>query len=109
MAIARRLRKAMIETAATASRHMRNHAIKHLSMRFVFVESVIQIRSQKAPALRNPKCNGPFDVALLQREFRNSAVLELRNGVADRCRSQANDRRILRLVHELIDFVLLEK
>ena len=108
MSIARGLCEAMIEAAAAAAGHVRHHSVERLSMRFVFVEAVIKIRAQKTAALRNTERDRLPDVALFDRQFRSAAILQLRNRIADRSRTEADDCRILRFVHDFIDLVFLE-
>ena len=51
MPVARRLREPMIEAAAAGARDVRHHAIEHLPVRLVLVESVIQVGAEKSSAL----------------------------------------------------------
>src|SRR5439155_5545154 len=63
MAVARRLCEAVIEVASSGARNMRHHSVEHLSATLIPVESVVEERAEKSPALRTAVRIGALNVA----------------------------------------------
>src|SRR5918995_5968407 len=103
MTIARGLREAKVEAAATASSDMRHHAVEHFAAALVFVESVIEVRSQEAAALRNTKGDGALYRARRYRQLISGRVLQMRDRVAHRRRPGTGHWRTLGLVDHFVD------
>ena len=55
MAVARRLRETMVETAAPCPGGVDEHAVKNLTAQLVAIEALIQKMPQKSPGLRHTK------------------------------------------------------
>jgi hypothetical protein len=53
VAVARRLREAMVEAAAARAGDVRYDAVEHLAVRLVAIEPVVEILAQEAAALRD--------------------------------------------------------
>ena len=108
MAVARRLREAMVEAAAPGAGDVRNHAVEHLAVAFVAVEPVVEIRAQEPAALRHAERERARDRRRRDRPGVCRRVFQHRDHVADRRGPEADDRRILRRVDDLVDLAGLE-
>ena len=108
VAVPRRLREAVIEAAAAGARHLCDHAVEHLAVAFVLVEAVVEVRAKKSAALRNAERQRTVYRAGRNRQRAGRRVLQHRDHVADRCRPQPHERRVLRGVDHLVDLVRLE-
>src|SRR5437867_11009537 len=110
MAIARGLRKAMIEAAAAATRYMRHHAVENLASLLVLIEAVVQEGAQEAPALRHAESIGALEVAALIAQHGDvvAAVFQERDHVAHRRGAESDYSRIFGRVHQLVDATRLE-
>ena len=111
MAVARRLREAQVEAPAAAAGNMRHHAIEHLAMLLVFVEPVVKVGPQEAPALRHTERDCALNRARGNRQrvtVKRRRKFQVRDRVADRRGAHAGDRRILRAVDDLVNLPRLE-
>ena len=104
MAVARGLCEAQVEAAAAGAGDMRHHAVEHLAVPLVFVEPVVEIGSQEASALRDAERDRALNRAGRNRQgHRRTAYFRCDDRIADRRRSRADHRRILRLVDDLVN------
>ena len=108
MSVARRLREAVVEAAASRAGDVRHHAVEHLAVAFVAVESVVEIRAEKPSALRDAESDRTPNRTGRNGPRVGRLVLQHRDRVADRRRSQAHERRVFSRVDDLVDLVRLE-
>src|ERR1700683_3112792 len=104
MAVARGLRKALIETTPAAAADLRPDAVEDLAVFFVFIETLIDEGAQKAAALRDAEGDAPLEVVVLIAEqgFR-AAVLEERGEVTHSGRAETGDDGIFREIDNFVD------
>ena len=85
MAVARGLREAVVEAAASGARDVRQHAVKDAPVLLVAIESVIEEGAQKAGALRDAEAETRFDqpICVPQQRLLGAAVFQKRHQVAN--------------------------
>ena len=108
MAVAGSLREAQIEAAAAGAGHVRHDAVEHLAAPLVFVEPIVQVRPQEAPALRHAERNRALDRPRRNRQRIGRRVFQVRDHVAHGRGTHAHDGRILRFVNDFVDLAGLE-
>src|SRR5882724_5313557 len=88
----------MIETPSPGAGHMRDDAIHHPPPLLVGIEILIQEMPQESPALRNPhRIHTPHRSRGLR------VVFKIRKEIADRRQPGAHNRRIFRLIYDLVN------
>ena len=106
--VQRRLAEALVELAAPGARDVRDHPVEDLPGGLVLVQAEIEQVTQEPAGLRHPDDVGVVELAGTRVAGGRRARAKPRGGIAYREEPEADERRILGPVDQLVDLPGLE-